>query len=220
VRILTIAQFKVRTQVCEKDLFVWAFADLGHDLGVDFQLIKLTFSIRLVRLFLEELEEFVIVLASSWWWQGLAPAEILVIDAARDVDTFKIDLNAGLDDVILMHSSQWASIDNEWSSNEQQTRIQFLEEDDALSSMTTSEDDQYATWVKTRLEFTNLCLFRWSDTSRLPALPVFSRKENGAFANGNATSGTILFSSDLLNSVRMLLWDQCFGSHLQLPGPA
>jgi hypothetical protein len=84
-------------------------------------------------------EEFLLlgVLAGS-----LGLGEVGVVDGLGDRDTGQVDLGRGGDDVGLSDSSQGNTVESERTRDEQETRVQLLQEDDSLSSESTGQEDE------------------------------------------------------------------------------
>jgi len=74
---------------------------------------------------------------------GLGSAEVIVVQSVRNRNPGNVDLGLGGDDVDLVDSPQWASVDAERSGDEKQTGSQLLQEHDALSLVDAGDEDQY-----------------------------------------------------------------------------
>lgn len=58
------------------------------------------------------------------------------------IDTSQIDLGGCGDDVTSVNSADWDTVDLEWASDEEDTLVKSLQENDTLATETTSEEDQ------------------------------------------------------------------------------
>ena len=63
-----------------------------------------------------------------------------------ELDTRNIELSRSLDHVSTVHSSQRNTVDLERTSDEEKTRGQSLQENNALASVRSGEDDQNSAW--------------------------------------------------------------------------
>ena len=66
------------------------------------------------------------------------------------------NLGAGAHGVDLVDSSDWDTVDLEWSSDGKKAGGELLEADDSLSSESTSEEDKHGTWGDTGSELGSL----------------------------------------------------------------
>lgn len=128
---------------------------------------------------------------------GLDAVEECVIQVGRHVDFADVDLGAGGDDVDLIDASQWAAVQFEWATNEQQARFQLFQEDNTFASMTTGDQDEDGAWrdrwsqgVLVRREGLLVGL----ELSRL----VFGRVGLRESSDSDVTSATVLVALDLL----------------------
>lgn len=80
---------------------------------------------------------------------ALLAGEVLVtgdlLDLGR-VDTGDVDLLGSSDHVTGVNAAKWDTVDLEWTSDEEDTLVEVLEEDDALSAEATGEEDEDGTW--------------------------------------------------------------------------
>lgn len=72
----------------------------------------------------------------------LLSLEVRVINVRGNIDARNINLGRGSNDVRLVHPTQGNTVDFVGAGNQEQTRRQLLEEDDALSTETTSKEDE------------------------------------------------------------------------------
>jgi len=81
----------------------------------------------------------------------LLPGKVLVTTDLlhrRVVNTADIDLCPGSNDVAGVDTSERNTVDLEWTSDEEDTLRQVLEEDDTLAAETTSEENEDGTGLK------------------------------------------------------------------------
>lgn len=70
--------------------------------------------------------------------------EVGVVELAH-INTRDIDLGRGSNDVSSVDSADWNTIDLERTGNEEDTLVEVLQQNDALSTVSTSEDDKNGT---------------------------------------------------------------------------
>lgn len=91
------------------------------------------------------LEELVLTLLLI----ALLTGEVLVtrdlLDLGR-VDTGDVNLLGSGDHVTGIDTANWDTVDLEWTGDKEDTLVEVLEEDDALSAEATSEEDEDGTW--------------------------------------------------------------------------
>lgn len=87
-------------------------------------------------------EEFLLlgVLAGS-----LGLGEVGVVDGLGDGNTGQVNLGRGSDNVGLSDSSQRDTVESEGTRDEQETRVQLLQEDNSLASESTGQEDKDGT---------------------------------------------------------------------------
>jgi hypothetical protein len=61
------------------------------------------------------------------------------------INTGKIDLVGSSDDITSVYSSEWDTVDFEWTGDEENTLGKALEENDTLATETASEEDKNGT---------------------------------------------------------------------------
>ncbi len=79
---------------------------------------------------------------------GLASEVLLagdLLDLGR-VDAGDIDLVRGGDNVAGVDAADWDAVDLEWASDEEDTLVKVVQEDDALATETASEEDEDGSW--------------------------------------------------------------------------
>lgn len=78
----------------------------------------------------------------------LFPGEVLGLGDLFEhlgIQTAEIDFCGGRNDISSIHSSDGNAIDLEWAGDEESAFLQVLEENDALATETTSEEDENGT---------------------------------------------------------------------------
>lgn len=76
----------------------------------------------------------------------------------RNIDSLDVDLGAGSQSVSLVHSLEGDTVDLVGAGNEEETRGQLLEENNASASEATSEEDEHSSWGDTLSELGSLGL--------------------------------------------------------------
>jgi len=85
--------------------------------------------------------------------------EVLVVKLIQTLNTGEIDLGRSGDDVSGVDSAEWDTVDLERSAYEEEAVVKWLEVDNTLSTVSTSEDDEDGTRLKRRTEVGwSLCL--------------------------------------------------------------
>lgn len=115
------------------------------------------------------------------------------------LDARDVQFGASGNNVGLVHPSNGNSIDLERTSDQQQTRLELLEEDDSLSPESTGEQDQDGTRLDGRSESSTL----GSLSSDLGLLDVLGRVESRGLVQSNGSLSTLL--ELLLLGLRSLL---------------
>lgn len=80
---------------------------------------------------------------------GSITSKVLVAGDLLDllgIDTRDIDLVGGGDNVAGVDAADWDTVDLEWASNEENTLVKVVQEDDALATETASEEDENGSW--------------------------------------------------------------------------
>ena len=93
------------------------------------------------------LEELVLTLLLV----ALLTSKVLVTGYLIDlslVKTGEVDLVGSGNNVAGVNSAEWDTVDLEWTSDEEDTLCEVLEEDDTLATETTSEEDKDGSWGK------------------------------------------------------------------------
>jgi len=128
-----------RSQVLAKELLLGVLFDGADQLTIDLDLVLLAlFGDNVGGLLL--FEDFTFAVTD---FLGLGSAEVIVVQSVRNRNPGNVDLGLGGDDVDLVDSSQWASVDAERSGDEKQTGSQLLQEHDALSLVDAGDEDQH-----------------------------------------------------------------------------
>jgi len=77
-------------------------------------------------------------------WGGAL--EVGVIDAVWNGNTRNVQLGRGGDDGRLSATTEWDTVDLVWASNQKKTRLELLQENNALTTVNTGEKNQDGTW--------------------------------------------------------------------------
>jgi len=150
VREHSFADGKGRSQVLAEELLLRVLLQSADQLTINFDLI-------LLALFRDDvsglllLEDFAFSVTNLLC---LGPTEIFVVHGLGNVHSGNVDLGFGGNDVDLVDSPKRASVDAEWSSDEQKSGGQLLQEDDALSLVDSSQNDQNRAGSDGRTQFT------------------------------------------------------------------
>ena len=145
VRILTVAEGEVSREVISEELDL---LDRGDDGLIDL-LLELSAGssgelVLLVELGLSETSDLVDTKelgVEATRVEGLVLLEGLVSDT-REIDVLELDLGAGGEEVVLSNATERDTVEAEGSSDEEETRLlELLQEDDTLAGETTSEDN-------------------------------------------------------------------------------
>jgi hypothetical protein len=99
-----------------------------------------------------------------------------------DVDTVKSDSGGGGDNITSVDSSEWDTVDLEWTSDEESVVLKRLEEDHSLTTETTSKDDQDSAWDERRAKLLRLSslssgLWGWGWLGLVPLLSLVFRND-------------------------------------------
>lgn len=94
------------------------------------------------------------------------------------VNTFQGDSGRGSNDVTSVDSSQWNTVNLEWTGNQQGVVFQVLQVDNSLTSETTSQQNQDGTWDQggTQLLWSSGLsglLWSWDFFSWIPLLSLY-----------------------------------------------
>merc|ERR1711931_183026 len=150
VREHSFADGKGRSQILAEELLLRVLLQSADQLTINFDLI-------LLALFRDDvsglllLEDFAFSVTNLLC---LGPTEIFVVHGLGNVHSGNVDLGFSGNDVDLVGSPKRASIDAEWSSDEQKSGCQLLQEDDALSLVDSSQNDQNRAGSDGRTQFT------------------------------------------------------------------
>ena len=85
----------------------------------------------------------------------LALGESLVADSVG-LDSSSAHLGGGGDSVDLVDASEWNTVDLHWSSNEEQARLELLEENNSLTTESSRGEDEDAASLNARSELWSL----------------------------------------------------------------
>lgn len=142
----SVSQLEVGSEVGEEQLLLRALSNDLKQLLVHRLLVGLALVIGLVGLLL--LSEDVSV-GGLLRLALLLHLEVLVVHVSRHLDLADVQLGAGHNDELLVHTAQRAFVHGEGAVDEEQTRGELLQKDDSLSTVATSEDDEDPAWLKT-----------------------------------------------------------------------
>lgn len=120
--------------------------DVVNQRGIESRLVR-SLGLNLSLLFLgefgtnvEELAGVSVVLGSLNSLGGLSSEESIVNLAS--IDSSQVNLGAGGDDVSLVNSSEWNTVQLVWASDQEESALELLQEDDSSSLESTSQDDE------------------------------------------------------------------------------
>ena len=80
---------------------------------------------------------------------GSITSEVLLAGDLSDllgIDAGDIDLVGGGDNVAGVDAADWDTVDLEWASDDENTLVKVVQEDDALATETASEEDENGSW--------------------------------------------------------------------------
>jgi len=143
---------------------------------------------------------------------GLDAVEEGIVQVLRHADFAQIDLSARGDHVDLIDASQRAAVALVGSRHQKKTRLQLLEEDDVLSSVAASEEDEDSAGRDRRAQL--VLVLREALLAVGPQLLrlVLGRVEFGESLNAALALATVLVALDLLDgNARGLLGLALFG---------
>ena len=128
---------------------------------------------------------------------GLGLGEVGVVDGLGHLDGSNVDLGRGRDHVRLSDSSEGDTVDRSGARDEQETRVELLEEHDSLASVSSGEEDQDSSRGDRGSERGGL-----RDLSvELGRLDVLGRVVLGRLGGRDETGLSVLASADLLLGV-------------------
>merc|ERR1711982_128318 len=138
-----------RSQVLAKELLLGVLLDGADQLTVNLDLVLLAlFGDNVSGLLL--FEDFTFAVTD---FLGLGSAKVIVVQSVRNRNPGNVDLGLGGDDVDLVDSPQWASVDAEGAGDEKQTGSQLLQEHHALSLVDAGYEDQHGARGDGRTQF-------------------------------------------------------------------
>jgi len=74
--------------------------------------------------------------------------EIFVVDVLGHLDIINVQLRTGGNDKVLVDTPDGDTVDLVWTSDSQEARLKGLEEDNSLSTVLTSQNNQDGAWLK------------------------------------------------------------------------
>jgi len=185
-----------------EELLLRVLLDGADQLTINFNLVLLAlFRDDVGGLFL--LEDFAFAMTDLL---GLGATEVVVVQSLGDRDAGNVDLGLGSNDVDLVDPSEWASVDAERSSDEEQTRGQLLQEHDALSLVDARDQDQHSAGSDGRAKLA-VVLAEGLLVGGLPLLAALRGQSAGSLVELNDALVAVLLSADLLRHSRRLLDD-------------
>lgn len=150
--VLAVLEAKVAGQVADH---VWDFLSGDQDSGVNSLLVLLSFGRSLVNSFFG-LEDFTFVL--SFMGVQFDSAEVFVVDSVWD-GSRKVELGGGSNDVFLVDSSEWDTVDLEWTGDQKETRFELFHENDSFTSVSAGDEDKNGAWNDSFLKFLGALVF-------------------------------------------------------------
>jgi len=199
VRVLLVGETELGLQVAGESGFLRARLDGGEQLLVHVELRLLSILGDLVFLFLL-LEDLGLVGLGRLL--GLDAREELVVEVLRDVDLADVDLGRCGDHVDLVDAAERAAVELERAGHEEETRLELLQEHDAFSGMSASDQDEHGSGRDGRPELVFVLRERLLVSPQLPRL-LLSRVELGESVGADQTRAAVLVALDgLLDHAR------------------
>lgn len=147
----------------------WGLLDLSQQRSVDLLLVSNSLSLDLSWAGGLLKESSLRLLFSGW----LLSSEVCDV-VLGGVDTRDGNLGGGGNDVTRVDSSQWNTVNLEWTRNQQGTVLERLQVDDSLTSESTGQQNQNGTWDQGGTQFlwtSNVSVLLW-DWSVLRLVPL------------------------------------------------
>jgi len=200
VREHSLADREGRSQVLAKELLFGVLLDSANKLTVNLDLVLLAlFGDDVGGLLL--LEDFSFAVTD---FLGFGATEIIVVQSFGNRNARNVDLSLGGDDVDLVDPSERASVDAEWTGDEEQTGSQLLQEHHALSFVDAGHQDQHGARSDGGPQFTVVLAERLL-VGGLPLLAALRGQSAGSLVELNDALVAVLLSADLLRHSRRLL---------------
>lgn len=138
VRLVTALQGEGGGQVLFQQ---WGFLNLRQQSGIDGLLVShlLGLDLFLWLFFVEEVGFGLLGL------RGLLSGKVSNVVLGH-VNTRNVNLGGGSDHVTSVNSSQWHTVDLEWTSHQQGVVLQVLQVHNSLTSESTGKENQHGTW--------------------------------------------------------------------------
>jgi len=127
--------------------------------------------------------------------------EIFVAKVFGQIDLANVQLGPCGNHVVLVNAAQRATVNLERAVNKEETALELLEENDALSTVATSNDDQNSSWSDATAQITLMLVERLlSSGSPQLALRLYLVHLR-QFLDANETLSTVLIATDRLLDV-------------------
>jgi len=81
----------------------------------------------------------------------LDSAEVVVADSLWDA-ALEVELGRSGNNVLLVDSSEWHTVDLEWAGDQEEARLELLQEHDSLAAVSASDQDEDRAWDNAFLE--------------------------------------------------------------------
>lgn len=120
--------------------------------------------------------------------RDLLPAEVSVVELLVDGHAREVNLGRRSNDVGLVDATNGDAVDLEGASNQQEARLELLEEDDALAAETASEEDEDGSWLDALAELSGASNLAGS----LGLLDVLGRVVARSLGDGDGTRTALL----------------------------
>merc|ERR1712048_1281247 len=173
VRGLAVSQSKVRSQIVDH---MRNFFSSGDDGSINGFLVFFSLGRSRVDglLLLEDFTLVLLILSVQF-----DSSKVFVVNSFGDGDGAQFEFGGSGQDVFLVNSSEWDTVDLEGSGNQKQTALQLFQENSPLTSVSAGNQNNDGAWNQTGLQFGGTLV---------------------VFANTNR----LLSSSDIVGGIRLL----------------
>lgn len=199
MRILGRAKGKVAAQIRVEQLLVLVLADGSPDGLVNGQLIGLLL-LRWSVLLLLGSKDLSLTTVLGF---GQRTTEVSVVDVFWDDNLVQLDAGLGGNHITLGNPTEWSAVQGEGTGDEEQTRLENLQDNNSLSLVLTSQQDDNST-RNDRLPGVSLVGAEGSLGGTI-SHTVLGEQNLRLGLKTNGTLSTVLGSSDLLNGNDWLL---------------
>jgi len=153
VRVHPVPELEERSQVREEKLLLGIFANGIQDLGVDLNLELLPLLVGFVCLGLRVEDVSTLSALRALLLPVIPlPLEVFVVHLIGYFDRRNVQLSAGHDGEHLMHPAEGAAVDDVGSGHEKKAAGKGLQDDNALSLVSSGQNDNHSTRFQTSFE--------------------------------------------------------------------